>query len=97
VKTITILTGLIVFPPLLGAALVAFALIGWASWRDPLAVRVLAVTAAYAVIISLFCRTDTYYWGLMVAPVTLIGLVFAPDGLRDLWASATDKRRVIVT
>ncbi|MGL4314057.1 MAG: hypothetical protein ACRCSO_08705 [Sphingomonas sp.] len=97
VKTVTLLTGLFVLPPVLGAALVGFAMIGWASWRDPLAVRVVAVIVVYALIVSLFCRPDTYYWSLMVAPVTLIGLVFAPDGLRDLWTSLRDRRRVIVT
>jgi hypothetical protein len=95
-KTITLLTALAPLPELLGVVLVALAIFGWASWRNPVTLRALAVLGAYALLISLFCRTDTYYWGLMVAPFTLIGLAFAPDGLRDLIAAAGDTRRVIV-
>lgn len=96
-KTVTLLTALAPLPELLGVTLVALAIFGWASWRDPTAVRALAVIAAYALLISLFCRTDTYYWGLMVAPFTLIGLAFSIDGLRDLIVGLGDQRRVIVT
>lgn len=97
-KTIVLLTGLAPLPELLAVSLVALAIFGWASWRDPLALRVLAVLGGYALLVSLFCRTDTYYWSLMVAPVTLIGLAFAPDGLRDLIASlAGPRRRAVVT
>ncbi len=51
----------------------------------------------YAVLLSLFGRTDTFYWGLMIAPTILIGLAFVPDALRDLIAAALDRRRIIVT
>ncbi|MFA5968328.1 MAG: hypothetical protein WC816_03635 [Sphingomonas sp.] len=96
-KAITLLTALAILPELVGVTLVGLAIFGWASWRDPLAQRVLLVLAAYALLISLFCRADTYYWGLMVAPVTLIGLAFAPDGLRDLIGSLRPQRRIVVT
>ncbi|UUX99056.1 hypothetical protein [Sphingomonas sp. J315] len=59
--------------------------------------RALATFSAYALVISLFARLDTFYWGLIIAPAFLIGLAFAPDGLRDLWVRALDRRRVIVT
>ena len=95
-KTITLITALAALPQLIGVLLVALSLFGWASWRDPLGVRTIAVLAAYAALISLFCRTDTFYWGLMVAPLSLAGLVFAPDALRDLFASARG-RRITVT
>lgn len=96
-KTITLLTALAPLPELLAVSLVALAIFGWMGWRDPLAVRVVAVLAAYATLISLFCRTDTYYWGLMVAPFTLIGLVFVPDALGDLIAGLGTRRRIVVT
>ena len=44
---------------------------------------------------SVFTRVDTFYWGLMVAPVILIGLAFSPDGLKDLIAAAFLRRRKI--
>ncbi len=96
-KTIRLLTALAALPEVVAVALVALAIFGWASWRSPTATRALAVIAAYAVLVSLFCRTDTYYWALMVAPFTLVGLAFAPDGLRDLIAALGATRRVIVT
>jgi hypothetical protein len=46
----------------------------------------------YALTISLFARSDTFYWGLMIAPAFLVGLAFAPDALRDLWVAALDRR-----
>ena len=51
--------------------------------------------AGYAALLALFGRADTFYWGLMVAPTLLIGLAFAPDGVRDLIARAQDPRRKI--
>ncbi len=97
VKTMSISTALNLAPAWLSALLVGFALFGWASWRDPLAVRALAVFAAYAVLLSLFGRPDTFYWGLLVAPTILVGLAFAPDGVRDLTVAALDSRRITVT
>jgi hypothetical protein len=53
--------------------------------------------AAYAALIGIFARSDTFYWALMVAPVFLVGLVFVPDGLRDLFRPSLDRRRITVT
>lgn len=97
VKTMSISTALNLAPAWLSALLVGLALFGWASWRDPLAVRTLAVFGAYALLLSLFGRPDTFYWGLLVAPTILVGLAFAPDGLRDLTVAALDSRRITVT
>jgi len=97
VKTMTLSTALNLAPQWLAALLLGLALFGWSAWNDALALRALAVFAGYAVLLSLFGRTDTFYWGLMVAPTILVGLAFVPDGLRDLVAAALDKRRIIVT
>ncbi|PKP96489.1 MAG: hypothetical protein CVT76_06725, partial [Alphaproteobacteria bacterium HGW-Alphaproteobacteria-15] len=96
VRAMTLATGLQLLPSALAALLVALSLFGWASWRDPLALRAVATFAAYALVISLFARLDTFYWGLLIAPAFLIGLAFAPDGLRDLMTRALDRRRVRV-
>ena len=97
VKTMSLSTALNLAPAWLAALLVAFALFGWAGWNDGLALRAVATFAAYALLLSLFGRTDTFYWGLMIAPTILVGLAFVPDALRDLIAAALDKRRIIVT
>ena len=97
VRTMTISTALALAPLWLAAPLVGLALFGWAAWRDPLGLRVLAVTGGYAVVLALFGRTDTFYWGLLVAPTMLVGLAFALDGGRDLIVGALDRRRITVT
>lgn len=97
VKTMTISTALSLAPLWLGAPLVGLAMFGWSAWGDPVAIRALALFAAYAAILGLFGRTDTFYWGLLVAPTLLVGLAFVPDGLRDLIAAARDTRRITVT
>jgi len=96
VRAMTLATGLTLLPTLAAAPLVALALFGWASWRDPLALRAATTFSAYALVISLFARLDTFYWGLMIAPAFLIGLAFVPDGLRDLMTRALDRRSVRV-
>lgn len=97
VKSVTLATSLQLLPLWAAALLVGLSLFGWASWDDPLAARMTAILVAYAVAISVFSRLDTFYWGLMVAPVFLVGLVFVPDGLRDLIRQSMDKRRITVT
>jgi hypothetical protein len=97
VKSLTLATALQLLPLWGAALLVGLTMFGWAAWDDPLGARMLAVLAAYGLAIGLFARLDTFYWGLMVAPVFLVGLVFVPDGLRDLVRQALDRRRITVT
>lgn len=96
IKAIGISTALALAPAWLAALLAGLALFGWSAWRDPLGLRVLLTLLAYAAALSLFARADTFYWALLIAPVFLAGLAFAPDGLRDLAARALDTRRVRV-
>ncbi|MFN3434177.1 MAG: hypothetical protein ACK4ZY_07225 [Sphingomonas sp.] len=96
VRTMTLSTALALAPLWLAAPLVGLALFGWLTWRDPLGLRVAVLLAAYATVLSLFGRLDTFYWGLLVAPPLLVGLAFVPDGLRDLVEAARDRRRITV-
>lgn len=96
VRTMAVSTVLALIPLWLAAPLVGLSLVGWAAWRDPLALRALATFAIYAVLLSLFGRADTFYWGLLVAPTLLVGLAFVPDALHDLFALARDTRRITV-
>lgn len=97
VRAIALATALHLLPLALAALLAGLSLFGWASWRDEGALRVLATIAAYALLIAVFARLDTFYWALMVAPIFLVGLLFVPDGLRDLVRQALDRRRITVT
>lgn len=96
VRAVTLATALQLFPVGVAAPLAALSLFGWAAWRDPTGLRVFGVLGGYAVAIMLFARLDTFYWGLMAAPLLLVGLVFVPDGVRDLRRAAMDRRRVRV-
>ncbi|GAA0730651.1 DUF2079 domain-containing protein [Sphingomonas japonica] len=96
VRSVTLATALQALPLALAAMLVALALLGWAAWDDPIALRALATFSGYAALIGVFGRIDTFYWGLMVAPILLVGLVFVPDAARDLARRALDRRRVRV-
>lgn len=89
-------TALVLLPLALAAPLVALALAGWSAWASPLGLRAAATLAAYALMLGIAGRLDTFYWGLLTAPVLLVGLAFAPDGLRDLVAGALDRRRIVV-
>lgn len=97
VNTMAMSTALAILPLWLAAPLVVLALMGWSAWNLPLAHRTLAVLLAYAALLALFARADTFYWGLMIAPPILIGLAVVPDALRDLAAAAFDTRRITVT
>jgi len=97
VKALSLATALQLLPMAAAALLVGLALFGWAAWNDPLGLRMFVTLAAYAALIGIFARSDTFYWALMVAPVFLAGLVFVPDGLRDLFRPTLDRRRITVT
>jgi hypothetical protein len=97
VKTMTLVTALAVIPLWLGAPLVVLAIFGWTALRDPVGWRVAAMFVVYGLLLSVFCRIDTYYWAMLVAPLLLVGLAFAVDGLRDLVTAAIDRRRITVT
>jgi hypothetical protein len=96
VRAIAASTALMILPGWLEAVLVGLALFGWTAWRDPLATRTALLFAAFAILLGVFARTDTFYWALMVAPAFLVGLVFVPDAVRDLLAATLDRRRLRV-
>jgi hypothetical protein len=97
VRTMTLSTALSLPPLWLAAPLVGLTLFGWAAWAEPLATRALATFAAYAVLLGIAGRVDTFYWGLLVAGPLLIGLAFVPDGLRDILRAAASERRRRIT
>lgn len=96
-KTLVLSTALQLFPMAIGVLLATLALFGWIAWKDQAAARVAGTMAGFGLVIALFARPDTFYWALMVAPLSLIGLAFVPDALRDLFRQALDRRRITVT
>lgn len=96
VNSIAASTALMIMPGWLQAALVALALFGWTALRDPLGARAASLFFAFALLLGFLARADTFYWVLVIAPAFLIGLAFVPDALRELIASALDRRRLRV-
>lgn len=84
----------VVAPLPFAPALAALAVAGWAAWRNPVVVRTGATIATGVVLAAVSARSDL---ALLVAPLSLAGLIFAPDALRDLAAAALDRRRITVT
>ena len=97
VKSLSLATALQLLPMAAAALLVGLCVFGWAAWNDPLGLRMVAILGAYAALIGIFARSDTFYWALLVAPIFLAGLVFVPDGLKDLLRPTLDRRRITVT
>lgn len=81
-------TPLTLLPYAASAVLIPLSLLGWAAWRSSLALRTLLLLGGYSLMFALFARPDNLYWGLLIAPLLLGGLGFAPAGLRDLLAAA---------
>lgn len=71
-------------PGWVSAVIVPIALLGWASWRSITGVTGFLLLAGYALMLMLFGRADNFYWGLLTAPLLLLGLMFAPIAIRDL-------------
>lgn len=89
-------TALASLPIAIVAVPIVLGLAGWSAWRDPLASRLLAVVIAllaWSAASAVGTGTGTV---LLAAPLSLAGLLFLPDGLRDLGRAALDRRRIVV-
>jgi hypothetical protein len=71
-----------------GSVLVPLTLLGWATWRSPLAARYALTLAMWLAAFLVIGRPENFYWGLMIAPLWLAGLPLALPALRDLIRAA---------
>ncbi len=83
---------LTVVPDPLAAALVMLALAGWWAWDGLLGLTGALLHSGYALFFALFGRADNYYWGFMITPTLLLGLLVLPGLLRDLRAGPAPVR-----
>ncbi|KQP48968.1 hypothetical protein [Methylobacterium sp. Leaf108] len=93
VTTIRNCTALAFLPLAAAGVLVPVCLLGWAAWAAPLGNRIALLLLGYAGAFLAFGRPENFYWGLLVAPLVLAGLAFAPAALADLWRAAFTGRR----
>ena len=83
-KSIAKVTLGIRLPDAIAAALLVLSLFGWASVRAGWALRATLLLLGYALMLALFARADTFYWALIAAPLSFVGLAFLPNAFADL-------------
>lgn len=80
-------------PKALAGIVVILSIFGWASVRTGWALRATLLLVGYGAMLALFARADTFYWALLVAPLSLVGLVFVPRAVAELVRSARGMRQ----
>lgn len=81
-------SSVIVLPKALAAVILILSLFGWFSLASPWALRASLLILGYGTMLALFSRADTFYWALLVAPLSLLGLIFVPRSLGVLVRAA---------
>ncbi len=77
-------TGLRIIPEWSAAIAVSLTMLGWASWRSETGAFGALLFVGYALVFMALGRPDNWYWGLLISPVFLLGLLFAPQAIADL-------------
>ena len=70
--------------PRLGAQLAFLASLGWLALELESALFVLVLACGYGVMIAVFARSDTLYWGAILSPWYLSGLALLPRSIAHL-------------
>jgi len=78
---------LLLAPHWVTAIILPLVLLGLAGWRGQLGSRVAATVGIYILAYLFVGLPYNQYWGLMYTNVMLLGLLYAPYSLRDLWQS----------
>ena len=78
-------TAMGLLPSWAAAVLVPLSLIGWAGWKHPMADRALFYLVGMIGAFMLVGRPNNVYWGMLLAPMLPIGLVFVPSVTNTLW------------
>jgi hypothetical protein len=81
-------TPLIHLPEWVARIVIPLCFFGWWSVRSEITLRVLGLIAGYCVMIMVFARPNTFYWGIIITPLLLGGLAFVPNGLSKLTKQA---------
>jgi hypothetical protein len=73
-----------IFPELAAALAIPLSLLGWMSWRSSIGARGVLYIAGFGFMLTIIGRAENFYWGLMIAPLLLLGLAFVPQALADV-------------
>lgn len=66
------------------AVIILLSLFGWTSVATGWALRACFLLLGYGAMLALFSRPDTFYWALLIAPLSLVGLIFVPRAAATL-------------
>ncbi len=92
VRALTMTSALRTLPELIAAFAIALSLFGWASWRSAIGCRGTLYLAGYSFMLMLIGRAENFYWGVMVAPLLLLGLAFFPQAILDIAHNLNPRR-----
>jgi len=71
------------------AVLLPAAFVGLMAWPDKAGERVALTVFAYLALFAVVGKDFNDYWGALFTPLMILGLVWFPAGLRDLWRAAS--------
>ncbi|HCP65711.1 MAG TPA: hypothetical protein DIU09_14130 [Hyphomonadaceae bacterium] len=75
---------LVELPQLIGYPIIVVGLFGWLCWRSEASLFVLLLLLGYMLAFAITGRANNFYWGYLVSPLLMMGLIFVGPGLRDL-------------
>lgn len=82
---------LAVMPAPLASLVLLAGLLGLAAARSPWTARIAGTAIAFLGLFMAVGRPDNYYWGMIVAPLLVMGLPYAPAAIGDLARAATGR------
>jgi hypothetical protein len=91
IRSLMMTSALRVLPDIFAAIFIPASFFGWLSWRSAIGLRGTLYLAGYGFMLMFIGRTENFYWGVMVAPLLLLGLAFLPQTVGDLTSNL--KRR----
>jgi hypothetical protein len=94
VRALTMTSALRALPEFIAALAIPLALFGWTSWRGAIGLRGTLYLAGYSFMLMLIGRAENFYWGVMVAPLLLLGLAFLPQAIMDIVQSLKSRRPI---
>jgi hypothetical protein len=88
ISTIQMNTYLVLLPQWATAVYFVAAMVGFAGWNTPVAVRFGLTACLYVMAFCVVGHSFNQYWGSMIAPLFCFGVVRFPASLVDLWHAA---------
>jgi hypothetical protein len=78
---------LVALPAFIGFPMIVLGLFGWLCWRSGVGLFGLLLLLGYMLAFAITGRPNNFYWGYLVSPLLMMGLIFVVPGLRDLQAA----------